>query len=68
MQRLIRGSQVAKAYSKNWSHREDALTSLHQQLQSGQSNNAKDDFKAAVFMCKRGINDPVFAVRFVLFV
>lgn len=58
---------VAGAYSKTWSHREDALLTLHKQLADTPVGTPKEDLKsmlrAAVFLVRRAIRDivtPVF--------
>ncbi|XP_044798838.1 centrosomal protein of 104 kDa isoform X4 [Bubalus bubalis] len=58
---------VAGAYSKTWSHREDALLTLHKQLTDTPVGTPKEDLKstlrAAVFLVRRAIRDivtPVF--------
>ena len=56
--------QVSKAYSKTWSYREDALTSVHHQMRdfSGSKDEAKSFLRAAIFLVKRGVDDKVYAV------
>lgn len=57
--------QVSKAYSKTWSYREDALTSVYRQMQEMPANNkeeSKSVLRAAIFLVKRGIDDKVYAV------
>lgn len=57
--------QVSKAYSKTWSYREDALTSVYRQMQEmpmGNKEEAKSILRAAIFLVKRGIDDKVYAV------
>ncbi|XP_059944839.1 centrosomal protein of 104 kDa isoform X2 [Mesoplodon densirostris] len=58
---------VAGAYSKTWSHREDALLALYKQLMDAPAATPKEDLKstlrAAVFLIRRAIRDivtPVF--------
>lgn len=58
---------VAKAYSKTWSFREEALLTLYQQLVDTPAGTPKEDLKgllrAAVFLTRRAIQDivtPVF--------
>ncbi|KAM9706716.1 centrosomal protein of 104 kDa isoform 2-T2 [Dama dama] len=58
---------VAGAYSRMWSHREDALLTLHKQLTDTPLGTPKEDLKstlrAAVFLVRRAIRDivtPVF--------
>ncbi|XP_057606570.1 centrosomal protein of 104 kDa isoform X2 [Hippopotamus amphibius kiboko] len=58
---------VAGAYSKMWSHREDALLALFKQLTDAPVGTPKDDLKstlrAAIFLIRRAIRDivtPVF--------
>ncbi|XP_065791960.1 centrosomal protein of 104 kDa isoform X1 [Muntiacus reevesi] len=58
---------VAGAYSRTWSHREDALLTLHKQLTDTPLGTPKEDLKstlrAAVFLVRRAIRDivtPVF--------
>ncbi|XP_040120128.1 centrosomal protein of 104 kDa isoform X4 [Oryx dammah] len=58
---------VAGAYSKTWSHREDALLTLHKQLADTPVGTPKEDLKsmlrAAIFLVRRAIRDivtPVF--------
>ncbi|XP_058911790.1 centrosomal protein of 104 kDa isoform X3 [Kogia breviceps] len=58
---------VARAYSKTWSHREDALLALYTQLMEAPVATPKEDLKstlrAAVFLVRRAIRDivtPVF--------
>uniref|UniRef100_A0AAA9TE48 Centrosomal protein of 104 kDa n=1 Tax=Bos taurus TaxID=9913 RepID=A0AAA9TE48_BOVIN len=60
-------THVAGAYSKTWSHREDALLTLHKQLTDTPVGTPKEDLKstlrAAVFLVRRAIRDivtPVF--------
>lgn len=55
---------VSKAYSKTWSYREDALTSVHRQMRdfSGGKEEAKSFLRAAIFLVKRGVDDKVYAV------
>ncbi|BFZ23710.1 hypothetical protein BsWGS_26748 [Bradybaena similaris] len=56
---------VSKAYSKTWSYREDALTSVYRQMQEMPANNkeeSKSVLRAAIFLVKRGIDDKVYAV------
>ncbi|CAG5136223.1 unnamed protein product, partial [Candidula unifasciata] len=56
---------VSKAYSKTWSYREDALTSVYRQMQEMPSANkeeSKSVLRAAIFLVKRGIDDKVYAV------
>lgn len=59
-------SQVAGAYSKTWSHREDALLTLHKQLTDTPVGTPKEDLKstlrAAVFLVRRAIRDIVTPV------
>ncbi|XP_067574102.1 centrosomal protein of 104 kDa isoform X4 [Pseudorca crassidens] len=58
---------VAGAYSKTWSHREDALLALYKQLMDAPAATPKEDLKstlrAAVFLIRRAVRDivtPVF--------
>ncbi|XP_033288649.1 centrosomal protein of 104 kDa isoform X4 [Orcinus orca] len=58
---------VAGAYSKTWSHREDALLALYKQLMDAPAATPKEDLKstlrAAVFIIRRAVRDivtPVF--------
>ncbi|KAM5323367.1 centrosomal protein of 104 kDa isoform 2-T2 [Glossophaga mutica] len=58
---------VAGAYSKVWSHREDALLALHGQLTGAPADTPKEELRsalrAAVFLVRRAIPDivtPVF--------
>ncbi|XP_045714725.1 centrosomal protein of 104 kDa isoform X3 [Phyllostomus hastatus] len=58
---------VAGAYSKTWSHREDALLALHERLAGlpagAQREELKSALRAAVFLVRRAIRDivtPVF--------
>ncbi|XP_054439880.1 centrosomal protein of 104 kDa isoform X1 [Pteronotus mesoamericanus] len=58
---------VAGAYSKTWSHREDALLALYEQLAGMPVGTPKEELKsvlrAAVFLVRRAIRDivtPVF--------
>uniref|UniRef100_A0A9L0RAJ9 Centrosomal protein of 104 kDa n=1 Tax=Equus caballus TaxID=9796 RepID=A0A9L0RAJ9_HORSE len=58
---------VAGAYSKTWSHREDALLALYKQLMEMPVGTPKEDLKstlrASVFLIRRAIRDivtPVF--------
>ncbi|XP_054939792.1 centrosomal protein of 104 kDa isoform X2 [Physeter macrocephalus] len=58
---------VARAYSRTWSHREDALLALYKQLMDAPVATPKEDLKstlrAAVFLIRRAIRDivtPVF--------
>ncbi|KAM9706718.1 centrosomal protein of 104 kDa isoform 4-T4 [Dama dama] len=60
-------THVAGAYSRMWSHREDALLTLHKQLTDTPLGTPKEDLKstlrAAVFLVRRAIRDivtPVF--------
>ncbi|RUS82487.1 hypothetical protein EGW08_009750, partial [Elysia chlorotica] len=55
---------VSKAYSKTWSYREDALTSVHRQMRdfNGGKEEAKSFLRAAIFLVKRGVDDKVYAV------
>ncbi|XP_065791965.1 centrosomal protein of 104 kDa isoform X4 [Muntiacus reevesi] len=60
-------THVAGAYSRTWSHREDALLTLHKQLTDTPLGTPKEDLKstlrAAVFLVRRAIRDivtPVF--------
>ncbi|XP_057606579.1 centrosomal protein of 104 kDa isoform X3 [Hippopotamus amphibius kiboko] len=60
-------THVAGAYSKMWSHREDALLALFKQLTDAPVGTPKDDLKstlrAAIFLIRRAIRDivtPVF--------
>ena len=59
-------SQVAGAYSKTWSHREDALLALYKQLMDAPAATPKEDLKstlrAAVFLIRRAIRDIVTPV------
>ncbi|XP_036726603.1 centrosomal protein of 104 kDa isoform X2 [Balaenoptera musculus] len=54
---------VAGAYSKTWSHREDALLTLYKQLMDAPATTPKEDLKstlrAAVFLIRRAIRDIV---------
>ncbi|XP_057410580.1 centrosomal protein of 104 kDa isoform X2 [Balaenoptera acutorostrata] len=54
---------VAGAYSKTWSHREDALLALYKQLMDAPAATPKEDLKstlrAAVFLIRRAIRDIV---------
>ncbi|KAF4018486.1 hypothetical protein G4228_010285 [Cervus hanglu yarkandensis] len=54
---------VAGAYSRTWSHREDALLTLHKQLTDTPLGTPKEDLKstlrAAVFLVRRAIRDIV---------
>lgn len=58
--------QVAQAYSKTWSFREDALLTLYQQLVDTPVGTPKEDLKgllrAAVFLVRRSIRDIVTPV------
>lgn len=56
---------VAKAYSKTWSFREDALVSLYKQLSelpADQVDQARDMLRACAVLVARGVRDKVFAV------
>ncbi|XP_070110251.1 centrosomal protein of 104 kDa isoform X3 [Equus przewalskii] len=62
-----RRTHVAGAYSKTWSHREDALLALYKQLMEMPVGTPKEDLKstlrASVFLIRRAIRDivtPVF--------
>lgn len=59
-------SQVAGAYSKTWSHREDALLALYKQLMDAPAATPKEDLKstlrAAVFLIRRAVRDIVTPV------
>ncbi|KAM9107515.1 centrosomal protein of 104 kDa isoform 3-T4 [Megaptera novaeangliae] len=54
---------VSGAYSKTWSHREDALLALYKQLMDAPAATPKEDLKstlrAAVFLIRRAIRDIV---------
>lgn len=58
--------QVAQAYSKTWSFREEALLTLYQQLVDTPVGTPKEDLKgllrAAVFLIRRSIRDIVTPV------
>lgn len=60
------GLQVAGAYSKTWSYREDALLTLYQQLMETPVGTPKEDLKsvlrASVFLIRRSIRDIVTPV------
>ncbi|XP_069110819.1 centrosomal protein of 104 kDa-like isoform X1 [Argopecten irradians] len=57
---------VAKAYSKTWSYREDALLAVYKQMSEMSTSASKDEVKSAlkgaVYLCKRAIRDKVYAV------
>lgn len=57
---------VAKAYSKTWSYREDALLAVYKQMSELPTSTPKDEaramLKGAVYLCKRAIRDKVIAV------
>lgn len=57
---------VAGAYSKTWSHREDALQALHEQLMDMPEATPKEELKsvmrAAVFLVRRALQDMVTPV------
>ncbi|XP_021361022.1 centrosomal protein of 104 kDa-like isoform X2 [Mizuhopecten yessoensis] len=57
---------VAKAYSKTWSYREDALLAVYKQMSEMSTSTPKDEvktaLKGAVYLCKRAIRDKVYAV------
>lgn len=56
---------MSKAYSKTWSHREDAILEVHKRLENGtfeDKDEVKAFFRATVFLLQRGMKDKVFAV------
>ncbi|NXG18430.1 CE104 protein, partial [Grallaria varia] len=57
---------VSGAYSRTWSHREDALLAVYDKLMEVSVNTPKDDLRnmlrAAVFLVKRAIKDTVSSV------
>lgn len=54
---------VSKAYSKNWTNREEALRSLTQQMiELSKSEDPRTVLKASILLIKRGIDDQVSAV------
>ncbi|XP_074074741.1 centrosomal protein of 104 kDa isoform X3 [Macrotis lagotis] len=57
---------VARAYSKTWSYREEALLSLYNKLMTMPNGTPKEDLKnhlrAAIFLIKRAIKDLVPSV------
>ncbi|XP_053777119.1 centrosomal protein of 104 kDa isoform X2 [Desmodus rotundus] len=57
---------VAGAYSKSWSHREDALLALHEQLAGVPLGAPKEELRsalrAAIFLVRRAIQDMVTPV------
>lgn len=58
--------QVAGAYSKTWSNREEALLTLHKQLGDAPVGTPKEDLKSAlrasIFLIRRAIRDIVTPV------
>ncbi|XP_018602161.1 centrosomal protein of 104 kDa [Scleropages formosus] len=57
---------VAKAYSKSWIHREDALVSIARKLTEVTVGTPREELKAmeraAVFVVKKALMDPVMSV------
>ena len=57
---------VTKAFSKTWSYRENAILAVLKQMEELDKNTpaeeAKTMYHAAVFLVKKAIADPVFAV------
>ncbi|XP_016086803.1 centrosomal protein of 104 kDa-like [Sinocyclocheilus grahami] len=60
-------SLVAGAYSKKWSHREDALLTVYKKLLEVPPGTPKAELRsmtrAAVFLCKKALTDKVSSVR-----
>lgn len=58
--------QVAGAYSKSWSHREDALLAVHKRLLEASPTAPKEELRnmlrAAVFLVKKALQDKVSSV------
>lgn len=58
--------QVARAYSKTWSYREDALLAVYKRLLEVSPTTPKEELRnmirAAVFLVKKGLLDKVSAV------
>ncbi|XP_061129093.1 centrosomal protein of 104 kDa [Syngnathus typhle] len=59
-------SLVARAYSKSWSNREDALLAVHKKLLEVPSTTPKEELRsmirAAVFLVKRALSEKVSSV------
>uniref|UniRef100_A0A8D3AAV4 Centrosomal protein of 104 kDa n=1 Tax=Scophthalmus maximus TaxID=52904 RepID=A0A8D3AAV4_SCOMX len=59
-------SLVAGAYSKSWSHREDALLAVHKRLLEASPTAPKEELRnmlrAAVFLVKKALQDKVSSV------
>ncbi|PAA51401.1 hypothetical protein BOX15_Mlig022803g1 [Macrostomum lignano] len=56
---------VTKAFSKTWSHREDALLDAYKQVNEMSAQDERDPrqvFRAGVYLCQRGVQDKVFSV------